>query len=275
MNDIIKSEENIMDIARAEMSAAFANTFVLTADESGVIMFEKMLNILPNVQTEDLEFRRRRILNRMSMRPPFTFNFLKYKLDEIIGRDAWSACIDFSNYTLYVESSAVNQNWYSEVMFTINSIKPCNMVFINVPYTSANIHVNEAISYTQRNWRYRLGSWKLGQYAFATLDGGGVIKMENTKSIKQALLDDAAVCISNNIASVLLNDTVEISEFTLKQVSENVVCVEYSVMPSMTNLITDIKLRRADGTILTQSTVYVPVTQNIISKHLITVKEGT
>lgn len=274
MHDIINSEERVMDIARKEMSAAFANTFVLTADESGVIMFEKMLNITANAQTEDLEFRRDRILNRMAMSPPFTLRFLKHKLDEIMGVGSWNAYIDYNNYTLYVESSAVNQNWYSEVEFTISRVKPCNMVFINVPRTAMNINLSEEISYAQKNWNYRLGSWRLGQSSFATLTEGGVIKMAETKSIQPSLLNDAANFVAGDIASVILNDRFQIEEFSLKQVSDNVVSIEYVVEPNMMSVITDIKLVKADGAVLTQSAVYVPVTQTVLSKHIITVKEG-
>ena len=274
MSDIMNAEDNIMDIARTEMSSAFANTFVLTADEYGVIMFEKMLNIVADPQTQDLEFRRQRIINRLSMSPPFTYRFLKQKLDEIIGPGAWTAYIDFDNYTLYVESSATNQNWYSEMEFTINRIKPCNIVFVNVPYTAPILSISEEISYSTLKWWYRLGSWRLGKYPFATTDGGGMIKMANVKSIEQALLNDTADFVASDIASVLLNDAIAVSEFRLKQVTANVVTVEYTVTPEMTNLITNIKLMRADDTVLTQAAVYVPVTQTVISKHTITVKEG-
>lgn len=274
MNDIMNSEEFVMSIARREMLAAFSNTFVLTSDESGVIMFEKMLNIVANSHTEDLEFRKERILNRLSMSPPFTVRFMQQKLNEIIGVGAWSAYVDFNNYTLYVESSATNQNWYSEIEFTINRIKPCNMVFINVPYTAASIHFSEEISYTQPHWRYRLGSWKLGAHPFATADRGGMIKMAETKSVQRALLNDAANFVAQDISHVVLNDNITISEFRLKQVSDSTVTVEYAVDANMTNLITSIKLMKADGTVLTQSSVYVPVTQTVVSKHIITVKEG-
>jgi hypothetical protein len=237
-------------------------------------MFEKMLNITANVHTEDLKFRKDRILNRLSMSPPFTFKFLKQRLDEIIGAGAWAAYIDYDTYTLYVESSATNQNWYSEVEFTINRIKPCNMVFINVPLIAKAVSLSEDISYTQQNPRYRLSSWRLGEYPFATSDGGGVIKMAGTRSIQQQLMNDVANFVADDIAGVILNDSINVSEFRLKQSSDNIVSVEYVVRPEMTNLITDIKLIRADGSILTESAVYVPVTQTVVSKHTITVKEG-
>ena len=42
----------------------------------------------------------------------------------------------------------------------------------------------------------------------------------------------------------------------------------------MTSLITNIKLLRADNEILTESDVYVPVSETVLSKHIIRVKEG-
>ena len=274
IGDIINSEEKVMDITRRELSSAFANTFVLTADESGIVLFEEMLNIVANSKSEDLEFRRQRIMNRLSMSPPFTFRFLKQKLDEIIGVGAYSVYIDFPNYTLYVESSAADQNWYSEIEFTINRIKPCNLVFINVPYTAVAINLSEEISYAQKTWKYRLGSWKLRDFPFATLTEGGIIKMPETKSIQQALLNDTANFVLQDISYVLINNTKKISEFALKQVSDNIVTIEYTVTPTMTNLITNIKLMKADDTVLTQSSVYVPVTQTVMNKHTIAVKES-
>lgn len=274
INDLISAEEQEIDLVRADMYKVFSNTFILTADESGVIMSERMLGIVANTQLEDLEFRKQRILNRLSMSHPFTFRFLKQKLDEIVGVGEWNAYIDFNNYTLYVEASAVNQSWYSEIEFTITRMKPCNMVFRNVPYTMANINLSEEISYTTRKWMYRLGSWKLGQTPFSTTDGGGMVKMADVTSVQQALLNDTAGFVASDIAGVLINDTIKVSSFTLKQVSGNVVTVEYSVRPDMTSLITDIKLVRADDAVLTQAAVYVPVTQTVVSKHTITVKES-
>lgn len=274
MEDLVDSEEQIMSIARSELTTAFANTFILTSDETGVIMFEKMLGIVANTHTEDLEFRRARVLNRLSTRIPFTFRFLKQKLNEIIGVNAWTASIDFENHTLYIQSSAVDQNWYSELEFTINRMKPCNMVFINVPYTPSGVSLSEEISYGFPQWKYRLGNWKLGEHPFSILQEGGVVKMRELKSIESALLNDTAQFVADDVAYVLLNDAVRVSEFRSKRVSAGVATIEYEVTPRMLDVITGIKLMKADGSVLTQSAVYVPVTQAVYSKHTITVKEG-
>ena len=274
MEEIFRTEDRAMFLTRTEMASAFANTFVLTSNETGVIMFETMLGITANPATEDLEFRRQRVLSRISTSPPFTFRYLQNKLGEVIGVDAWKAYIDYDKYTLYVESSSEDQKWFSEVMFTVNRVKPCNMVFINVPYTPSVINVNEEVSYDYKAWSYRLGSWKLGQHAFTSIIEGGVIKMAQTNSVLQALLNSTANFVASDISKVLLNDSVTITQFKTKKVADNVVSLEYEVTPSMTTTITNLKLLRADGTVLTQSAVYVPVTDTGISKHIITVKEG-
>lgn len=274
MEDIMATEEEILDTSRYEMMTAFANTFVVTADINGIIIFEQMLGIVANPLIEDLEFRRQRILNRLSMTPPFTFRFLKQRLDEIIGVDAWSAHIDFDNYTLYIESSALDQNWYSELAFTINRIKPCNMIFTNVPYTTRSIKVSEEISYETLVWKYRLGSWLLAQHPFSKREEGGLVKMPEMKSVQDALLNDTAEFVADDIASVLINDSIAITNFETKSVIGNQLTMEYEVTPLMTSLITNIKLLRADNEILTESDVYVPVSETVLSKHIIRVKEG-
>lgn len=165
---LMQSEQNIIDEFNTTMSTLFANTFVFTADENGVIMFEKILGIISNPSTESLEFRRMRIINRFSMSPPFTLRFLHSKLDEIIGKNKWSTFMDYENYTLYVESSMSDINLSIEAAYTINSIKPANIVYINMPKIFESVQVTEQQSRLKRIYNYALKSWKLGQKPFAS-----------------------------------------------------------------------------------------------------------
>lgn len=274
MDKLLEAEEKVMDIARQEAYAAFSNTFVLTADEDGVIMFEKVLGITADSTTESLEFRRGRILNRMSMSPPFTFRFLKQKLDTIIGEGKWTAYIDFDNYTIFVEYSAINANWYTELEFTMTQLKPCNMVFTNVPRCTDFINISEEISYDVQEYTYLLGTWKLGEKPFVTKYEGGVLKLPSTSSIKQKLLDDVAAWLSwDEIGSVRLNDTILVPQFTMTR-NDSTVLIEYEVTPKICSTIKKIELIDSKGTILSSAVVYVPVSTTVICKNTITVKEG-
>ena len=119
-----------------EINTVADNYFFQTMDETAVAMWEHIFSIVPNPDTETLAFRRQRVLNRISTRPPFTLGFLYQKLDQIIGPGLWTVTVDYPNYTLYIESSVENQQWATEVAYTINGVKPAHIVYINRPLVS-------------------------------------------------------------------------------------------------------------------------------------------
>ena len=81
--------------------------------------------------------------------------------------------------------------------------------------------------------------------------------MPETPSIQQALLAVVANFVSGDLASAR-------AELT----------VTYTIMPSQATEITALELLDAEGNILTSSTVYIPVTTNVVLKHIIPVAEG-
>ena len=50
-------------------------------------VYENMLNIIANPQSDSIQFRRERIINRLSTAPPFTIRELRNKLDQLLGED--------------------------------------------------------------------------------------------------------------------------------------------------------------------------------------------
>jgi hypothetical protein len=273
---LIASENTLFDNLDTETEKVRDNQYVLTADIDGIIAYEKMLNIIPKPTTETIEFRRQRIINRLSMVPPFTFRFLKQRLDEIIGVDRYTASIDYPNYTLYIESSAENQEWFHEILVTVTKLKPANIVFINKPLVHEEIRAGESINLTQVNFNYRLGStWILGLKPFTSLDDMGVIKVTTTPSIKQDLLNHLATFTASDIAGVRINGTFMVPAFITKVAVNNLVTVEYEIsetdgIPE----ITQIELLDSEGAVLVDSAVYVPILERVILKHNILIKEG-
>jgi len=273
---LIETENELFNSINSETNKVKDNQYVLTADLDGIIMYEQMLEIIANPAIEDIEFRKNRIINRLSMTLPFTFRFLKQRLDEIIGKDRWKAYLDFDNYTLYVESSAVNQIWYHEVLVTVNKLKPANIVFINKPLIVEDILISEKINLSEVIFNYKLGtSWVLGLKPFTSLDDMGVIKVATTPSIKQDLLNRMATFTASDIADVRINGTFMVPVFVTKAAVSNQVTVEYEIsetdgIPE----ITQIELLDSVGTVLADSAVYVPVLERVILKHNILIKEG-
>lgn len=269
-----ETDDVLLDRALAKLERAQLNQFILTADEETISVYEKMFSILANPTTETLQFRRERILNRMSLQPPFTMRWLQNKLDEIIGVGKWSAYVDYANRTLYIESFVVNQQWFNELRITINRIKPCNLVFVNKPLIMADVVANETIVSATQHYNYILGQWQLGQEPFATTDSEEVIKLPIVKSINPNLLADIASFSATDVVAVRLNGSVKLSNFTTKAGQGATTIVEYEVKPAQASEITQIELLGTGDRVLTASSVYIPVTEAVICKHSINFKEG-
>ena len=269
-----ETDDVLLDQSLAKLERAQLNQFILTADEETISVYEKMFSILANPTTETLQFRRERILNRMSLQPPFTMRWLQNKLDEIIGVGKWDAYVDYANRTLYVESFVVNQQWFNELRITINRIKPCNLVFVNKPLIMADVVANETIVSATQHYNYILGQWQLGQGPFATTDSEEVIKLPSVKSINPNLLADVASFSATDVVAVRLNGSVKLSNFTTKAGQGATTIVEYEVKPAQASEITQIELLGTGDRVLTASSVYIPVTEAVICKHTINFKEG-
>lgn len=271
---LCSAEETVFDALAEEIVGVADNFFFQTMDEGAVAQWESIFGIVPNPQTEDLDFRRYRVLNRISTRPPYTLGFLYQKLDELIGPGAWTVTVDYANYALYIKSAALNQSYATEVAFTVNRIKPAHIVYVNTPYVESGLLLSESISMTQRTFNYQLGQWDLGELPFSTDSPQGVIKTATTPSIQPALLTGVANFVAGDVASALINGTVSVTELTTS-VSGSTLTIQYTVPAGDLTEITTVALLDAEGNTLTSSTVYIPVSGATLLEHVIPVKEGT
>lgn len=271
--EICQTEEAQLDALAAEITGVADNFFFQTMAAAAVSQWEQIFGIVPNLSTEDLSFRRARLLNRISTRPPYTLGFLYQKLDELIGPGAWQVTMDYPNYTLYVESSAQDQQYATEVAYTIGHIKPAHIVYINRPFLREGLFLSETVEYSSLAYNYKLGQWSLGLRPFVTTLEGDVVKMPSVKSIQSALLTGAANFVSSDIARARVNGSVLISSLS-KTVDGATCTVTYPVTAAQASEITQVELLGADNTVLTSSQVYVPVSDSIVMKHSIPVSEG-
>lgn len=257
-----------------EINRVADNFFLQTMDLETVQMWEGIFRIVANPATESLQFRRDRIINRISMRPPFTLRFLYSKLDELIGPGLWNVTVDYPNYALYIESNVDGQGYSQELIYTINHIKPAHITFINSPVAMSGIVLSERVSEISYTWNYVLnGQWLLGQEPFADEEEVQVIKLPQTPSIQSALLTGIADFVSGDVAAARLNGSIMVENIN-KSVSGSTLTITYQVTQAMTTEITQVELLAADGTVLTSMSAYVPVTETAVIKHVIPVQEG-
>jgi hypothetical protein len=92
--------------------------------------------------------------------------------------------------------------------------------------------------------------------------------------ISNSLLVEIAHIIDQKIAKVVLNGNYEITEFTLKQVSETSAVLNYRVNAGTVGTITKIELKDAQNKVISTNNVNVPITTDTILVQSILVKEG-
>ena len=271
---ICETEQTEFETIYNTLNVVNQNLFLQTMDEGAVSEWEKIFGITADPETETLDFRRARIINRLSMQPPYTLGFLYQKLDELIGKGRWEVNVDYPNYTLYIKSSAINQSYAIEVAYTVNHIKPAHIVYINQPFLSEGLLLDESVNLTQLVYNYKLGAWGLGVNPFVSEQDKGVIVLPEQGTVQAALLTDTANFVESDIASVRINGTTTISDIT-KSVSGSVVTVEYTVNSAQAQTVTQIELLNSGGNVLTSASVYVPITDPATFTHSIPVQEAT
>lgn len=272
---LCRTEGEELRVMAAFMARVRENLFVQTMDESTAADWEAIFRIVPNPVTETLAFRRDRILNRLSMHPPFTLTFLYQRLDALFGPGNWEVEVDYPNYTLYIEAAVEDQQYFSEMSVTMDIIKPCHIVYISRPRVAGFLLVSESITKSLGKWNYILGSWELGRLPFFSGAGEEMVKMASQPSIQPALLDHAAGFVAGDIKSVRINGSVVITALSKSTVG-NVASVGYRVVREQAEEVSLIELLDKAGTALTTSAVHVPITEETVAfRHAFIVKEGT
>lgn len=272
INNLSDAEQTVFSKFEDDMNELAKDRFFLSASEEATLIYEKGAGIVANKTTEDLDFRRQRALNRYYMMPPYTIRWLVDKLNEIIGIGKWHAYLNAERTELAIESTAVNHLWFEEIRATIEKIKPITVIFVNKPTAMEKVVVMMEGACRPFGYNYNLGRWKLGSLPFATFEGGKNLGGSNliNDNLKMRLSKTSA----ESISKAVLNDIMEITDFITLKSDGNKAIVEYDVSPDQLASITNIKLVAADGSILTDSAVFVPMISNVQIKHEIIIEGG-
>lgn len=158
-----------LDLLQSAVDQLFHDQFVLSAGQQAIRRREQMLGIQAD-PTESLDFRRRRILNRYQTKPPFTARYLQQQLDTLVGSGMTIVSIDPHAFVLTVTTNLDNASVFREVLHTVETIKPANLVYQQNTALVDEIELVERISRQVMTWNYKLdGTWKLGEKPFMTL----------------------------------------------------------------------------------------------------------
>jgi len=105
------------------------NFFIQTADDQTLTVLEGLFNILADRTTEDINFRRARLLNMFATAPPFTLYFLYGRLVSLVGRGMFHVTIDYNNYYLQIGIRNYSPNIENEIVRLLTVILPAHMEY--------------------------------------------------------------------------------------------------------------------------------------------------
>lgn len=257
------------------LNKAKNNQFIAYADEDGIYAYEQLFQIVADPETETLEERRFRLLNRIQTLSYYTMIYLRQKLDSLFGKNNYEIEMDYPNYTLYIKSNASNSFIYKESIATINKIKPANIVFINVPFIPTTIEVGEEIYQQKWWWNYILGGkWKVGQKPIISVQELAKLKSEEVQSLTPLMLNKLKTFTGEEIQAVLINDTYKITNFVQKIITGGYLRIQYNIENwEEIKLITNIKFLDGKDLILSNDPVYIPITSDTMIEHRINIRE--
>ncbi|WP_258073295.1 YmfQ family protein [Brevibacillus laterosporus] len=167
-----------VDMVAKAVEQELADQFIETASEKGIARRERMLRIKPR-SDETLEFRRMRLKNRKSIKPPFTERWLQHQLDRLLGKGRVTVEVDVLNFILSVNAEIENAPAFREVEHTVRTTIPANLVYQQRTQIRESITLSEKIIKQTIVRQTRLSTtWRLGRTPFAeALDEKEVIQL--------------------------------------------------------------------------------------------------
>lgn len=217
---LIKSEDYLFDILISILNQEYARMFIQTCDLKGVEKFEQVLQITANPEIESLEFRKDRLLTRSNSTLPYTTIWLKIYLNSVLGEHNYELNIDYKEDIIRLYGYLLDYSWSREVGNVIRDIKPCNMIFINIPTMIENVgllHWFDDNTWNTSNWNDE-NIW----YDYSYLSSDELINYD-----KQASETKAFQTLFNSLNNIRLNNSAILK--AIPTVKDDTIYIEFIV----------------------------------------------
>lgn len=92
---------------------------------------------------ESIEFRRERLIERKSRKPPITLRTLRDRLNAYIGTTQAEIQLVPGEYAFTISIPAVDGYKYRDIQHVVETLKPANMEYIQYPFSLERIRIKE------------------------------------------------------------------------------------------------------------------------------------
>ena len=130
LNIIYSEEDELENRLKLYVDNAFKDNFPKVATESGIEKYEKLLNINLDENKDNLEYRRSRVLAKLTTTVPLTYRWLENNLINLVGKDNFYLEIDYNNYIITMSISNVYINTALTLYEVYRPLIPANMKIV-------------------------------------------------------------------------------------------------------------------------------------------------
>lgn len=163
----MSAEDSEINSLKDALQCLLNNQFVTTATNT-LNRREAELGIEKR-QGESLNFRRLRLINRYSTRPPFTMKFLEQQISAMANGRQVKVIPVFGQYKVKVTMPAKDADLITEMQRTVQVYLPANILYQIGVAVEDNVYLKEFAMLKESKRYTRLGSWSLGNIKFAAL----------------------------------------------------------------------------------------------------------
>lgn len=129
MYNIIDSEEiEFEDNIKQDIKNTFDNTFAKISNLDGIKRYEELLDIQST--STDIEYRRAKILSKLSTSGNLTYRWLENNLKNLVGEGNYQIVLENNVYKILVNVSSVFKDTATKLYSIYRPIIPANMELI-------------------------------------------------------------------------------------------------------------------------------------------------
>lgn len=142
INIINSEEEEFENGIKYDIDSIFNNTFAIKATEQGIRRYEELLEIPLDENKDNLEYRRARVLAKLSTSGVLTYRWLENNLISLVGDKNYQIILDNSKYILTINIADVFLNTANTLYSIYRPLIPSNLeLFINLFETIKNTQI--------------------------------------------------------------------------------------------------------------------------------------
>lgn len=135
MNSIYSTQEDEINKLNQTSMDVFKNNFIQTANLNGIQKYENMLKIKSD-NSFDLEYRRKKVWDKLIYRPPFTRQRFQSILERIWGKGNFVFDIHPNEFEVIIDVWTDNVEYYLLYSKMIRDVIPSNLYMIlSIQYT--------------------------------------------------------------------------------------------------------------------------------------------